>query len=286
MKIGVIYPQTELGGNPKAVDMIGRSVELLGYDYLVMFDHVAGAVRDDRDPPLWGPYSEKDPFHDPLVAFGYLAGITHCVELVTGILVLPQRPTVLVARQTADIDLLSGGRLRLGVGVGWNPVEFNALGQNFHTRGLRLSEQIGLLRRLWKEPSLRFEGKFDKIDRAGINPRPGRRIPIYCGGVSDPAYRRAAMLADGFIFGGPLEERVMPAWGKVQQYLAEEGRSTEGFGADYQVPNGTTIPTTLDLIRRWRDAGGTHVAVRTMGLGFATTQQHIDYIAEIRERLN
>jgi len=123
MKIGVIYPQTELGGDPKAVDIIGRSVELLGYDYLVMFDHVAGAVRDNRDPPLWGPYSEKDPFHDPLVAFGYLSGVTQRIELVTGILVLPQRPTVLVARQTADIDFFREGVCAWAsawVGIPWN----------------------------------------------------------------------------------------------------------------------------------------------------------------------
>jgi probable F420-dependent oxidoreductase len=286
MKIGVIYPQTELGGNPKAVEMIARAVEMLGYDYLVMFDHVMGAVRENRNPPLWGPYSEKDPFHDPLVTFGYLAGITARIELVTGILVLPQRPTALVARQTADIDLLSGGRLRLGVGVGWNPVEFEALGQNFHTRGQRLSEQIALLRRLWKESPLSFEGKFDKIDRAGINPRPHRQIPIYCGGVSEPAYRRAAILADGFIFGGPLEERVLPAWKKIQQYLADEGRSVQDFGADYQMPNGTALQATLDLILRWQDAGGTHAAVRTMGLGLTTPQGHIDYLTQIRQRSN
>ena len=284
MKIGAIYPQTELSGDPKAVDRIGRAVEMLGYDYLVMFDHVAGAVRENRNPPLWGPYSEKDPFHDPLVSFGYLAGITTRIELVTGILVLPQRPTVLVARQTADIDLLSSGRLRLGVGVGWNPVEFEALGQDFRTRGQRMSEQIGFLRQLWKESPLSFQGKFDKIDRAGINPRPGRQSPIYCGGVSDPAYRRAAALADGFIFGGPLEERVLPAWQKLQQYVVDERRLVQDFGADYQVPDGTSVQSTLELLRRWQDAGGTHAAVRSMGHGFATIQQHIAHFAAIRDR--
>jgi probable F420-dependent oxidoreductase len=285
MKVGAIYPQIELGGDPRAVDIIGRSVERLGYDYLAMFDHVAGAVHEDRNPPLWGPYTDKDPFHDPLVTFGYLAGITRSIELVTGILVLPQRPTVLVARQTADIDLLSGGRLRLGVGVGWNPVEFAALGQDFHTRGQRLSEQIGFLRRLWKESPISFDGRFDRIDRAGINPRPNRAIPIYCGGVADPAYRRAARLADGFIFGGTLAERVLPAWQKIQGLLVEEGRSVAGFGADYQFPNGTNVQAALDMIRRWQDAGGTHAAVRTMGLGYTTIQQHVDHLAEVRQRL-
>lgn len=284
MKIGAIYPQNELGGDPLAVGAIGRAAEALGYDYLVMFDHVAGAAHENRDPPLWGPYTESDPFHDPFVAFGYLAGVTARLELVTGILVLPQRPTVLVARQAADVDLLSAGRLRLGVGVGWNYVEFAALQQDFHTRGERLGQQIPLLRRLWSEPLISFEGRFDSLDRAGINPRPGRSIPIYCGGGSEPAYRRAARLGDGFIFSGP-PDRILEGWRRTQELLAEEGRRVEGFGADYLLPQGADVQTALDLIRRWRDAGGTHAAVRTMGLGFTTTQQHIDHLAAVRQRL-
>lgn len=285
MKIGAIYPQTELHGDPKAVDSIGRSVEALGYDYLLMFDHVAGADPADRDPPLFGPYTDKDPFHDPFVAFGYLAGVTSRIELVTGILVLPQRQTVLAARQAADVDLFSAGRLRLGVGVGWNPVEFEALGQAFHTRGERLNEQIVLLRRLWEASPLSFEGKFDRIDRAGLNPRPNRRIPIYCGGNSEPAYRRAASLGDGFIFSGDLERNILPGWRRLQDLLAEQGRPLDGFGADYLLPQGADVETALDLIGRWRDAGGTHAAVRTMGLGYTSAQQHIDYLAEVRQRL-
>lgn len=285
MKIGVIYPQIELGGDPKALDAIGRATEALGYDYFVMFDHVAGAVHEGRDPPLWGPYTEKDPFHDPLVSFGYLAGITTRIELVSGILVLPQRQTLLVARQAADVDLLSGGRLRLGVGIGWNYVEFDALGQDFHKRGRRLGEQIAYLRKLWAEPLLSFDGEFDRIDRAGLNPRPTRQIPIYCGGVSEPAWRRAAKLADGFIFGGPLEQSALPAWQKLQGYLVEEGRPRDAFGADYQVANGSGVDATLDMIRRWEDAGGTHVAVRTMGLGFTSAEQHIDHLEQVRQRL-
>lgn len=284
MKIGAIYPQIELGGDPRAVDAIGRAVEALGYDYLAMFDHVAGATHADREPPLWGPYSEKDPFHDPLVSFGYLAAITERIELITGILVLPQRQTLLVARQAADIDLLSGGRFRLGVGVGWNYVEFDALGEAFHTRGARMSEQIPLLRRLWEEPLVSFEGRFDRVDRLALNPRPGRAIPIYCGGISDPAYRRAARLADGFIFAGPIENAVA-GWTKLRAMLGEEGRAVADFGADYQLPNGTSVDASLDLIRRWQDAGGTHAGARTMSLGFTAADQHIDHLAEVRSRL-
>lgn len=199
-------------------------------------------------------------------------------------MVLPQRQTVLAARQAADVDLLSNGRLRLGVGVGWNHVEFEALNEDFSTRGRRMSEQIGLLRRLWSEPVIDFAGEFHRVDRAGLNPRPGRQIPIYCGGVTEPAYRRAAKLADGFIFGGGLD-RAIPAWERIKQMLADEGRSAEGFGADYQAPDGTPVAQTADLARRWQDAGGTHFAVRTMKLGYAEVQQHVDYIAEARALL-
>lgn len=284
MQIGAIYPQNELAGDPRAVDAIGRAVERLGYDYLVMFDHVAGAEHANRDPPLWGPYTEKDPFHDPFVAYGYLAAITQRIELVTGILVLPQRPTALVARQAADVDLLSGGRLRLGVGVGWNPVEFAALGQDFASRGARLDEQIPLLRRLWDEPVLSFEGRFDRVDRMGLNPRPHRRIPIYCGGGSEPAWRRAAKLGDGFIFSGGLDS-ILAGWRRLQELLAEAGRGVDGFGADYLLPGGVGVEAALEMIQRWREAGGTHAAVRTMGFGFTTAEQHIEHLAKVREKL-
>src|SRR6185295_9430773 len=151
MDIGVVYPQIELGGDPTAVREIGRAVEDLGFDHLLAYDHVLGAVHTDRMPPLTGPYTERDPFHDPFVMFAYLAGLTERIQFATGVLILPQRQTALVARQAADVDLLSGGRLRLGVGVGWSHVEYEALGQNFRTRGAREEEQIDLLRRLFNE---------------------------------------------------------------------------------------------------------------------------------------
>src|ERR1700724_1739113 len=169
MHIEVVYPQTELRGDPTAVRRIGRAVEDQGFDHLLAYDHVLGAVHADRTPKLTGPYTEKDPFHDPFVMFAYLAGITQRIEFVTGILILPQRQTVLVARQAADLDLLSHERLRLGVGIGWNYVEYDSLGQDFRSRGKRVSEQINLLRRLWSEPLVNFEGAFDRIDRAALN---------------------------------------------------------------------------------------------------------------------
>lgn len=285
MNIGAIYPQTELNGDPAALSAMGPAVEQLGYDYLLMFDHVAGAVREDRKQPLLGPYSDLDPFHDPLVAFAYLAGITSKIELATGILVLPQRQTLLVARQAADVDLISGGRLRLGVGAGWNYVEFEALGEDFSTRGKRLAEQISYLRRLWSEAPLSFQGNFHVADRIAINPRPRRQIPIFCGGGSTPAFRRAARQADGFVFSGAFEERILPGWRQVQHFLEEEGRAASSFAAEYLTPDGSTVEQVVDLIRRWRDAGGSHAAVRSMGNGFTDVRQHIDFFGEVQQQL-
>src|SRR3984893_1849612 len=219
MQIGAVYPQNELRGDPRAVRRIGRAVEDLGFDHLLAYDHVLGAVHADRTPPITGPYTEHDPFHDPFVMFAYLAGITERIRFATGILILPQRPTALVARQAADVDLLSGGRLRLGVGIGWNPVEYEALGQDFRTRGARQEEQIELLRRLFTEPVVDFSGRFDRLHRASLVPKPARPIPIWLGGSGDVAFDRAARLADGFIFfdggidpaleaGRPIRDRV------------------------------------------------------------------------------
>src|ERR1700691_298391 len=217
MQIGIVYPQNEAGGDPGGVRRIGRLVEERGFDHLLAYDHVLGAVHADRTPPLTGPYSEHDPFHDPLVMFAYLAGVTERIGFGTGILVLPQRQTALVARQAADVDLLSGGRLRLGVGVGWNYVEYQALGQDFHTRGARQEEQIELLRRLFTEPVVDFSGRFDRIDRAALVPKPTRPIPIWLGGSGDMAFDRAARLADGFIFFGGGIDKVTNNWNRLRE---------------------------------------------------------------------
>jgi probable F420-dependent oxidoreductase len=288
MKIGAVYPQIELGGDPAALDRIGRAVEALGFDHLLMYDHVVGAVHENRDPPLLnGPYTDAHPFHDPFTSFAYLAGVTQRIELVTGVIILPQRQTVLVAKQAAEVDLLSGQRLRLGVGAGWNYVEYDALGQDFTTRGARLTEQISFLRRLWSEPLVSFEGRFDRIDRGNILPRPKRQIPIWCGGYVEAAYRRAALQADGFLFGGSVKG-VLKGWTFLQQLLREAGRDVASFGAEY-IQNSLSGPMDLDAAVdaacRWKEAGGTHVTVVSMGLGFKTVDQHLEYYARARERI-
>jgi len=285
MQIGAVYPQMELQGDPTAVRRIGRAVEDLGFDYLLAYDHVLGAVHADREPALPGPYTERDPFHDPFVLFAYLAGITERIGFATGVVVLPQRQTALVARQAADVDLLSGGRLRLGVGVGWNYVEYEALGQDFATRGARQEEQIDLLRRLFTEPVVDFSGRFDRVDRAALVPMPTRSIPIWLGGRSEKAYDRAARLADGFIFfSGSLEQAVQ----NRQQLLTRVeglGRSADDFGADWVPRPPDSVGEHARQLEAWRSAGGTHASVTSMGLGLDSVEAHIDYLASVAKAL-
>jgi probable F420-dependent oxidoreductase len=276
MKIGVIYPQTELQGDPQAVRRIGLAAEELGYDHLLAYDHVLGATHD-REPKLRGPYTDKHPFHDPFVMFAYLAGITQRIEFVSGILILPQRQTVLVARQAADLDLLSHERFRLGVGTGWNYVEYDSLGQDFRSRGNRVGEQISLLRRLWSEPLVDFKGAFDRIDRAALNPRPRRTIPIWFGGFADVALRRAAALGDGFIFVDGAADAFELA-SRLRQFLKEAGRSDNGFGLHCNMLQAKSPQEVIETAARWRDIGGTHVSVVTMGQNFTMIEQHINYM--------
>jgi len=283
MKIGVVYPQHELRGDPAAVRRFGLTVEELGFDHLTIYDHVLAASHENRTPPLTGPYTENDPFHDPLVMAAYLAAITTRLELGTGVLVLPQRQTALVARQAADVDLLSNQRFRLGVGGGWNYVEYDALGADFATRGARLDEQIRLLRELWSRPLVSFEGEFHKLDRCGLNPVPGRTIPIWIGGYSEPAYRRAGKLGDGHIFAEGFE-KAQAGWERILHHLREAGRPSEGFGRDL-ITRGQEAGLTRDRVLRWRDWGGTHITLGTMYQGFTSIEQHLDYVAEVKRLL-
>jgi probable F420-dependent oxidoreductase len=277
-----VYPQTELHGDPAAVHRIGLAVEAAGFDHLLAYDHVVGAVKADREPPLWGPYDENDPFHDPFVMFAYLAAITDRIELATGVLILPQRQTVLVAKQAADLDLLSSGRLRLGVGVGWNYVEYDALGEDFSTRGRRADEQIGYLRDLWRGDVLSFDGEFDSVDRGVVIPGPGRQIPIWVGGFSRRAFERGVMLGDGFIFAGD-DSRVHRGLTDVRALAEERGRQLDDFGLDYVALTLTSPAAAADAARRWHDAGGTHFSAVSMGAGRDSIDAHIEFFAEFAE---
>ena len=284
MKIGAVYPQTELRGDPEAVRRIGLAVESLGFDHLLAYDHVVGAVHADREPKLWGPYTEHDPFHDPFVMFAYLAGMTERIEFATGVLILPQRQTVLVAKQAADLDLMSGGRLRLGVGVGWNYVEYDALGQDFRTRGRRADEQIRYLRQLWNTEVSSFDGEFDTLDRGVVIPGPDRPIPIWVGGFSPAAFRRGVELGDGFMFAGD-EKRVHGALADVRALAAESGRDLDTFGLDYVALRAGSAADTVAEAHRWREAGGTHFSAVSMGAGRDSIEAHIDFYGDVADGL-
>jgi probable F420-dependent oxidoreductase len=286
MQIGVVYPQNECHGDPAAVGRFGTAVEALGYDHIVAYDHVLGAQHANRTPPLAGTYTEHDPFHDPFVMFAYLAGITQRIRFATGIMVLPQRQTALVARQATDVDLLSGGRLRLGVGVGWNHVEYEALGQDFRTRGARQEEQIDVLRRLFTEPLVDFTGRFHRIDRAALLPKPTKPVPIWLGGFSEAAFDRAARLGDGFIIFGGDAASAVSNWNRLRERVQSHGRSIEDFGVDWVAHPAAGLVELKHEIETWREAGGTHVTIAGVGRGFTSVESHIDYLASVAGALD
>ena len=281
MKLGVAYPTTEAAGNPDSIRRFIRAAGELGFEFINHPDHVVKATHEGRNPKLNGPYTERDSFDDPFVFFGFAAALSDKLEFVTGVLVLPQRQTALVAQQAADVDLLSKERFRLGVGIGWNYVEFDALGQDFRSRIQRLEEQIGLLRQLWATPLVTFEGKFDRIDRAGINPRPRRQIPIYYGGYSEPGYERGARLADGFLFAAN-RDGALKGLERVRHYLRQYGRDEASFGRELLAMFVRDEHETADALKAWRDAGGTHGCFQTVERGYGTNiEAHIEYMAKV-----
>ena len=280
MRIGVVFPQTEIGGDVGAARAYGERVEALGYTHVLAYDHVVGA-----DPAVYegwnGPYNLHSTFHEPFVLFGFLAGVIS-LELVTGIIILPQRQTALAAKQAAEVDLLTNGNFRFGVGLGWNRVEYDALGMDFTTRGRRLDEQIGLMRRLWTEPSVTFDGEFDHIRGAGLAPLPVRRpIPLWIGAASPPAYRRAGRLADGWFPQVPPNHHLDEARAIVEQAAVDAGRDPSTLGLEGRVswgPGG--VDQLVDHAGRWEKAGATHLSVNTMNAGLASIDDHLDVLAQ------
>lgn len=288
MKYGVVFPQTEFGNDRSAIKDYAQTAEALGYDYLLVYDHVLGA-HPDREPKLTGPYTHAHPFHEPMVFFGFLAAITARLELVTGILILPQRQTALVAKQTAEVDVLSGGRLRLGIGIGWNYVEYDALGEDFHTRGRRVEEQIEVLRQLWTRPLVTYKSAQHVIDNAGISPMPIQQpIPIWFGGVAETVLQRTARLGDGWMPAGrPPDDRVKVHIDQLHRYLEAAGRDPKSFGIDPWISiAGLAQDEWHRRVEAWRTLGASHVAVDTMRAGFTSPQAHIDAIRAFRTVLD
>ncbi len=284
MKLGVVFPQTEIGSDPAAIRDYAQAAEQLGYHHALVFDHVLGAHPGRFEGRFRPPYSYQTPFHEPFVLFGYLAALTS-LELVTGIVILPQRQTALVAKQAAEVDVLTGGRLRLGVGIGWNHVEYEALGQSFRNRGRRIEEQVALLRRLWTEELVDFEGKYHLVKQAGINPLPVQRpIPVWMGGGVDAVLRRVARIADGWFpqfRPGPDAEAALD---RLRGYIRDAGRKPEDVGVEGRISlSNTPEPEWGAALAGWRGLGATHVALNTMNAGLASPQAHIDAIRRFRE---
>ena len=286
MHLGVVFPQTEIGRDPGGVRAFAQAAQELGYRHLLAYDHVLGADVSNR--PEWpGPYTAEHQFHEIFVLYGYLAGLAPGLELVTGVLVLPQRQTGLVAKQAAEIDILTGGNFRLGVGLGWNFVEFEALGEDFKTRGRRSEEQIEVLRLLWTQPLVTFEGEFHTISAAGINPPPVQRpIPIWIGGSAEAAIRRAARLADGFFPQRPLDGGWPATLEQFRGWAEEAGRDPASIGIDWRL---NVAEGTPDDWRReaeeWRGLGATHLSIVTMRAGLDGPDAHIERIRSAAEAL-
>ena len=283
MRFGVVFPQTEIGTDPVLIRDYAQVAEGLGYEHILIYDHVIGANLASR--PGWRPpYTHRDIFHEPFVLFGYLAGLTQKIELVTGIIILPQRQTVLVAKQGAALDVLSNGRLRLGIGIGWNPVEYEALGENFKNRGRRSEEQVEVMRKLWTQELVTFEGNWHKITDAGLNPLPIQRpIPIWFGGSDDRALRRLARLGDGWF---PLlepDDRCRAAIEKIHSYAREAGRDPGHIGIEGRITFGQgSAETWIKDIAAWRELGATHLTVNTMKSALKTPADHIDAIRRFK----
>jgi len=263
MKIGAVFPTTEIGNDPGVIREWAQTAESLGYEHIVTYDHVVGAIHEDRDPPLMGPYTEQDAFHEPMTLYAYLAAVTERIQLVTGILILPQRQTVLVAKQAAEIDLLSSGRFVLGVGTGWNFVEYESLAVPYAGRGRRLDEQVEVLRRLWTHDIVDFEGELHRIDRAGLKPRPESPIPIWFGGFHELAIERAARIGDGFLFGGG-PTRMARSLETLDKALAQNGRADAAFAREATIDFAQGPEAWQKELAVWRELGGTHCTLRVM----------------------
>ena len=282
MQPGVVFPQNEIGEDPGAVRAFAEAAEELGYEHLIFYDHVLGADTDRRQ----GPYSHRDTFHEPMVTFGYLAALTNRIELVTAVIILPQRQTALLAKQAAQVDVLSGGRLRLGIGIGWNDVEYEALNENFHDRGKRSEEQVELLRALWTNEVVDFKGRWHSIPGAGIKPLPMQRpIPVWFGGGrSDGVLRRIARMGDGWFPQLQADEQGRERMAAFRNFVAEAGRSQDDVGVDARVAlSRGGVDGALRDADAWREMGASHVSFNTLRAGLASADEHIDALRRFKE---
>ena len=280
MRIGAVFPQLEAGTDIGAITDYIQNVESLGFDHILAFDHVLGANASSR--PGWsGAYQHTDSFYEPITFYSYVAAITSRLELATGVIILPPRQTALFAKQSATLDLISGGRLRLGIGTGWNQVEYEALGENFHNRGKRSEEQINLLRKLWSEELITFKGKFHTVTDAGLNPLPPRRsIPIWFGGMADPVLERVAKIGDGWLPLGSPNEKRKNTFDQLKRYLEQNSRSMSDIGVEAMISVKNSATDIKKDISSWVQMGATHISVNTMNCGLEFPGEHVKAISD------
>ena len=291
MKVGVMLPQPEIGSDPAALRDFVQAAEDLGYSHLSVYEEVLGA-----DPLHHQEFTEsfnaKDMFHEPFVLFGFLASITSKLELVTAVVALGQRQTALVAKQAAEVDVLSGGRLRLGIGVGWNQVEYEALNENFHNRGRRCEEQIELLRSFWTQEVVDFRGRWHQVNHSGINPLPVQRpIPIWIGAGSqynlvpnDRVLRRIARLSDGWFPQFPPDAAGRATLAKLAEFIKQAGRDPSSIGLEARIEVSVgDADFWQERVAAWWDLGATHISVNTMEAGLQSVGDHIAAIQRFKE---
>jgi len=285
VRIGAVFPQTEIGTDPADVARWATQVEQLGYQHIVVYDHVLGAGTSTREG--WRGYSSDDSFHEVFVLLGYVAALTTSVELVTGVLILPQRQTVLVAKQAAEVDVLSRGRMRLGIGVGWNPVEYEGLGESFANRGARSEEQIELMRALWAAPTITYHGRWHHVDNAGIRPLPVRQnIPIWIGGVAETVLRRIGRIGDGWLPQRPPDDEAAALLDRIRGYAGEAGRSPTEIGIEARLTIAREPRDSwLAFVTGWQTLGATHLGINTMGMGFRSVDEHLAALAGLIDRV-
>jgi len=277
MKIGVVFPQTEIGPDAGGVRAYTQAVEQMGYTHVLAYDHVIGANLANR--PDWkGPYSLETAFHEPFVLFSFMAGMTETLEFATGIVILPQRQTVLVAKQAAALDVLSDGRFRMGIGIGWNEVEYESLGSEFTDRGARSEEQIALMRALWTKDSVNFEGKWHSVPDAGINPLPIQQpIPIWIGGGADVVIKRIASIGDGWMPMWQPDEAGLKELDKLYTYAKEAGRDGSDIGINGRVTADLASEDSWsEAVKSWSGIKADYIDINTMGQGLSGADAHIE----------
>ena len=295
MELGVTVPIVEFGDDLGGIREFVQAAEQLGYTHIRILDHVLGADPQYHPEVPRFPYTHQSYIHEPFTLMAFLSGITTTIKLVTGILILPQRQTALVAKQAAEVDVLSGGRLRLGIGIGWNPVEYEALGQDFHTRGRRCEEQIEVLRKLWTQELVNFEGRDHKISHAGIRPLPIQRpIPIWLGAGSsanpiptERVLKRIGNMADGWFPMFPYDHPNRGVVEQVQEYARSAGRNPSEIGMEGRIRMASNGPEDwLAESKAWEEMGATHLSASTVGPQITTIDQHIDALQQLKETIN